>query len=88
MKNYKSWSAIRPEEWDKTSCPDVVYHNTNIVQKTMQEEPTTIYEYDVTEYTNKEYIAYQDEQIEGQKAITDYNIMMGNLEDPADETEE
>lgn len=54
----------------------------------MQEEPTTIYEYDVTEYTNKEYIAYQDEQIEGQKAITDYNIMMGNLEDPADETEE
>ena len=65
-----------------------MYHNTNIVQKTMQEEPTTIYEYDVTEYTNKEYIAYQDEQIEGQKAITDYNIMMGNLEDPADETEE
>lgn len=70
----------------------MVYHNTNVVEKTVtsDEDTMTVYEYDVTEYTNKEYIVYQDEQIENQKAITDYNIMMGNLEDPAaeEETEE
>ena len=32
----------------------------------MEEEPNTIYEYDVTEYTNKEFLVYQSQQIDEQ----------------------
>jgi len=57
MKIYNSESAIRPDEWDKTSSPDCVYHNENIVEVQPTEEGDPVmYRYNVTEYTNKEYI--------------------------------
>lgn len=51
-------------------------------------ESMTVYEYDVTEYTNKEFIIMQSNQSDELKAVTDYNIMMGNLEDPSEDESE
>lgn len=52
------------------SCPTSVYHNENIVETDVEDamtgETVTMYEYDVTEYTNKEYIVYQSQQIDEQ----------------------
>lgn len=36
------------------------------VEDAMTGETVTMYEYDVTEYTNKEYIVYQSQQIDEQ----------------------
>lgn len=58
MKNYKSESTVRPQEWDKTSSPDRVYHNENVVEVPATEETPVMYKYDVTEYTTQEYIEY------------------------------
>lgn len=69
MKTYKSKSTVRPDAWDKTSCPDKVYHHTNITETTAETEgqdPVTMYEYDTTEYTNREYINLLDEQVSEQ----------------------
>ena len=56
MKTYKSESNVKPNEWQiEKTC---AYHNYNIkeVEKEQQEETTTMYEYDVDEYTLNEYI--------------------------------
>lgn len=69
MKTYKAESTVRPATWDKESSPNVVYHNNNITEVVRQEEgqePLTVYQYDVTEFTNKEYIALLDDQISEQ----------------------
>lgn len=68
MKEYKGWSAERPEKWDLVSCPDKVYRYTDVHEKTVTSdgETMTVYEYTVTEYTNKEYIVMQSKQIEEQ----------------------
>ena len=69
MKYYKAESTVRPAAWDKESSPNVVYHHTNITEVVRQEkdqEPVTVYQYDVAEFTNKEYIALMDDQISEQ----------------------
>ena len=68
MKEYKAWSAERPPVWDLSSCPDKVYHHSNIQQKTVESdgETMTVYEYSVSEYTNKEYIALQNQRLDEQ----------------------
>lgn len=69
MKTYKSKSTVRPDAWDKLSCPDKVFHHANITETTAQAEggdPVTMYEYDTTEYTNREYILLLDEQVSEQ----------------------
>jgi len=69
MKSYKAESTVMPAAWDKTSCPEKVFHHTNIVQATREDEgesPITVYRYDVTEFTNKEYIGLMDDQLSEQ----------------------
>lgn len=65
MKTYKSKSTVRPDVWDKSTCPGKVFYHTNIVEtsETEDEETVTMYEYDTTEYTNKEYIVLLDSQL-------------------------
>lgn len=68
MKVYKAESAVMPQEWDFESSANRVYHNTDIVLVEATEEKPAMYEYNVTEYTNKEYIvakqAEQDDAID------------------------
>ena len=39
---------------------------TEVVRQEEGQEPLTVYQYDVTEFTNKEYIALLDDQISEQ----------------------
>lgn len=66
MKTYKSMSTVRPDTWDKVSCPDKVYHHTNIHEvpvETEGQDPVKMYAYDTTEYTNREYLLMLDDQV-------------------------
>ena len=65
MKSYKSSSSVRPPIWDRISSKNYVYHNTN-VEETEDSEGDVLYVYDVEEYTNKEYIVMQAQQIDEQ----------------------
>lgn len=78
MKIYKSESAERPQAWDKTSCPNCVYHNTNIVEVPATDETPKMYQYDVEEYTNKEYINLMDDIVaENTDAIIELAEIIG-----------
>lgn len=61
MVTYKSESNVKPQEW--VIGVDTVYHNYNIVELTRTkeetEEETTIYTYDVEQYTLQEYTTKQ-----------------------------
>ena len=61
MITYKSESNVKPTEW--VIDIDTVYHNYNIVEETRTqestEEETTIYTYDVDQYTLQEYTTNQ-----------------------------
>lgn len=61
MVTYKSESNVKPQEW--VIDVDSVYHNYNIVELTRTkeetEEETTIYTYDVEQYTLQEYTTKQ-----------------------------
>lgn len=83
MKNYESRSTVKPPEWDRTSCPDLIYHHTNIVPVIIDNdgEDLTMYSYTVTEYTKSEYLNYVAEQTNAQLAqiheiadLTDINL--------------
>lgn len=63
MKTYRSESNNKPSAWDKTSSEQVVYHNYNVEEIPATEEKPLHYEYDVDEYTNKEFIALMDDNI-------------------------
>lgn len=63
MKTYKSESDVLPLEWDKTSSEVCVYHNTNIVEIPATDERPKHYEYDVEEYSNKEFISLLDDNL-------------------------
>ncbi len=85
MKTYESWSAVRPEEWDKTSSKNKIYHNTDVIQE--EEEGITIYRYTVTEYTNKEYAVRSripgeqtDDQDETEQLAEAARILLGEAE--------
>lgn len=60
MKSYKSESTVRPEEWDKTSSPEKVYHNQNIVESPATEDKPATFVYDVDEYEKMEYLELQN----------------------------
>ena len=78
MKTYKSESVNIPQTWDKTSCPNCVYHNTNIVEVPATEEAPVMFKYDVTEYTNKEYINLMDDMLsENTDAIIELAEIIG-----------
>ena len=81
MKSYKSWSTTKPTEWDATSSANYVYHNTNIVEKTVEEEGSemVVYEYDVDEYTNKEYMTVMTEDISEAANTADMAYVDGEL---------
>ena len=65
MKSYKSSSSVKPPVWDKESSKTCVYHNIN-VEETTDSDGGKVYIYDVEEYTNKEFIIMQSQQIEEQ----------------------
>ena len=65
MKSYKSSSSVRPAVWDRESSKNYVYHNIN-VEQTEDSEGGVLFTYDVEEYTNKEYIVMQAQQIDEQ----------------------
>ena len=78
MKHYKSESSIRPLTWDNTSSKDCVYHNTNIVEIPAKEDTPIMFSYDVTEYSNKEYINYMDDIVsENTDAIIELAEIIG-----------
>lgn len=62
---YKSESMDKPEEWDTTSSPVVVYQRRNIAEQTRKghngEEDRTVYEYEERTMTQDEYAAIQAE---------------------------
>ena len=62
MRSYTSSSTEQPQEWDKTSSPEVVYHNKNIEVVPADDDPV-MYRYDVDEYTKDEYMHLQDDRI-------------------------
>lgn len=64
MRSYKSESTVSPQEWDKTTSPDVVYHNTNIVEAPATEDRPAMFEYDVDEYSQLEYLRLANEQMQ------------------------
>jgi hypothetical protein len=49
-------------EWDENSCPDIVYHRTNVAR--IEEENFSGWEYDEVQYTFPEYVAYLKESLE------------------------
>lgn len=49
-------------EWDENSCPDIVYHRTNVAR--IEEENFSGWEYDEVQYTFSEYVAYLKESLE------------------------
>lgn len=72
-----------PPEWDRESCPDIVYHHTDVTSFVADNdgEELTMYEYTVTEYTKSEYLNYvavqmnaQFEQIHEIADLTDVNL--------------
>lgn len=64
MRTYKSESNIRPVEWQKELT--TVYHNQNIIEVEKETgfdgEVTTMYQYDVTEYTVEEYLLMKNKE--------------------------
>lgn len=76
MVTYKSESNVKPDEW--VIDVDTVYHNYNITESEkadeMSEETTTIYSYDVDEYTNQEYI--QNQLAQNTQSIDDIVLSM------------
>lgn len=62
MKTYKSESNVMPAEWQEELT--TVYHNENIIEvkKESEEEVTTVFEYDVTEYTKEEYLLMKNKE--------------------------
>lgn len=64
MKSYQSQSTVQPEEWDKTSSPDKVYHHTNVTEVPATDESPVMYQYDVEEYSRLEYLEYQNTQLQ------------------------
>lgn len=71
MKKYKSQSAIMPNEWDLDSSESCVYNNYNITVH--ENEGVIMYNYDVDEYTRKEYDSIVLAQT---RADTDYIAVM------------
>jgi len=65
-------SAVRPAEWDLESSEIYVYHNVNVVEIPATEERDAMFEYDVEQYTNKEYNTLK--QTEQDTAIDDLMI--------------
>ena len=65
MKSYTSESTVRPEEWDKTSSTERVYHNQNIVEHPATEDRPVMYSFDVDEYERVEYLQQQNAALEG-----------------------
>ena len=63
MRIYTSSSTEQPQEWDKTSSPEVVYHNKNIEVVPATDDDPVMYRYDVDEYTKDEYMHLQDDRI-------------------------
>lgn len=71
MKKYKSQSTIMPNEWDLDSSETCVYHNYSIT--TQENDGVTMYNYEVDEYTRREY----DSMVLAQtRADTDYIAVM------------
>ena len=58
MNTYQSSSTVCPQEWDKASCPSLVFHNTNVEEVAAHDDEPTMYHYTVEEYTLSEYINY------------------------------
>ena len=48
-------------EWDENSCPDIVYHRTNVAR--IEEENFSGWEYDEVQYTFSEYVAHLKQTI-------------------------
>lgn len=58
MKTYQSSSTVYPLEWDKESCPSLVFHNTDVEEIPAHDDEPVMYQYTVTEYTLSEYITF------------------------------
>lgn len=68
MKTYQSSSTVYPQEWDRISCPTLVYHNTGVTEAPAHDDAPTMYHYTVTEYTHAEYITAAAAEIDADNA--------------------
>jgi hypothetical protein len=66
VKSYQSTSTVQPEEWDKTSSAEKVYHNKNVTEVPATDENPLMYQYDVDEYEKLEYLQMQNEELQRQ----------------------
>jgi len=71
MKSYKSQSTKLPVDVDITN-DNIILVNSNPVEIPATDETPTMYEYDVTEYTIREYITQK--QQENSNAIDELTI--------------
>ena len=89
MKVYVSRSTVKQSAWDRESCPDLVYHHTDITEHVEDTEgaSVTYYEYVVTEYTAREYVSYvaqqANEQCEQIKTIAELTDVDLEADDPS-----
>jgi len=63
MVIYNTIGDNYPQEWDKTSSEQYVYHNHNVTEIEATEDTPKQYFYEVEQYTNKEYIALMDNMV-------------------------
>ncbi len=85
MRSYNSESTNRPVEWDLTSSPTHVYHNTDIVEVEAHGDIPTMFHYRVVEYTREEYAVAQAEaqsiaQADNDTAMLDHEYRLIILE--------
>lgn len=61
MKQVKSESTVRPQEWDTTSSETTVYHNYNVAELPAQAgtKGPLLYQYDQQQLTRQEYLEYR-----------------------------
>lgn len=76
MNTYQSSSTVSPQEWDKTSCPALVFHNTNVEEVPAHDDEPTMYTYTVDEYTLSEYINFASDK---NAADIEYIAMMTDV---------
>ena len=80
MKTYISQSTERPDEWDKASSPDKVYHNRDITEVPASGDIPAMFAYTVDEYDRLEYLQHvssaTDERVVVVETTTDDLVLL------------
>lgn len=77
MKEIRTQSTVEPLEWDLTSSPTEVFHNTNVVLTPAHDYIPAMCDYDQAVYTRAEYGSVIGAK---NRADTDYIAIMCDID--------